>query len=122
MGSVGYLTAKNGGFWPGQFRFATCLTQWIEATGDPRAVAALWRFAPKLSAQMNKTKLGYTDWSAARAQEMVGAYQWLLDNHGRNASAQQVQDAVGLMGLLTEQGYDWPTWILGSQAGLRRAL
>lgn len=93
------------------FRFATCLTQYIEATGDERAVRALWRFAPVLDAQLNHTHLGYTDWSAARAQEMTGAYQWLMDNYASNATSTQVKGALSLMSTLDKQGFDWIGWI-----------
>jgi len=93
------------------FRFATCVNQYIEATGDARALKALWTFAGRLLAYLEKTPFPEGDWSQSRWQELVMAYQWLLDYGAANATKAQIGTVVDLMAIAKKQGFDWAGWL-----------
>jgi hypothetical protein len=91
--------------WP-TFRFLTCLTQYIDYTGDLRAVDAMIAFGNTL-----KSKMNLRVWAFARAEEAAKAYEWLLSSRfapteGSNAS----KTALEIIDLALQHGANWTQW------------
>ena len=99
----------RGDPWP-TFRFLTCLTQYIDFTGDLQAVDAMIAFGNTL-----KSKMNLQVWGFARAVEAARAYEWLLTSRfapteGSNASATALQ----IIDLALQHGANWPEWYASS--------
>ena len=94
------------------FRFLMGLVQYIDATGDARAVASMWTYAGRLLARLVNNPLPKGDWSHSRWQELLEAYQWLLSSaHGAAATDEQRSAAWALMRVARAQGFPWAAWI-----------
>ena len=89
--------ASNDDWWP-RMVMLKALTQYQEATGDPRVIPMMKRyFAYQLQALPARP---LTSWGKFRWQDQVLTVLWLYDRTGDPA-------LVRLMHVLREQGYDW---------------
>eukprot|EP01051_Picozoa_sp_SAG22_P002042 SAG22_NODE_86_length_21440_cov_288.248700_29_plen_627_part_00 len=106
------------------YRFLTCLAQWWELTSDDRVAPAMFRFAglyqsflalhpldirPKRTAGFAGG--GKDSFSQVRTEEIVLAYQWLLDTHGKGASNRELAAVNSLLWTLDAEGFDWASWV-----------
>lgn len=83
--------------WP-VFVMMKVLTQYQEATRDPRVIPALTRFLRTLHKQLAERPL--FDWNRMRWQDGVVSVYWLYDRTGEKW-------LLDLAAKLHEQGYDW---------------
>jgi hypothetical protein len=83
--------------WP-VFVMMKVLTQYAEATGDPRVEPALARFLRRLEAQMKERPL--FDWNRMRWQDGVLSVFWLYDRTGEAW-------LLELAARMQDQGFDW---------------
>ena len=83
--------------WP-RFVLLKALTQWQEATGDPRVVPALTRFCRALEGELNEAPLA--EWARARWADLVLSLHWLHDRTGEPW-------LLGVAARVREQGYNW---------------
>jgi hypothetical protein len=88
---------KNIDWWPNMV-MAKALTQYAEATGDPRVVPLLSKYFAYHAAQLDKRPLH--EWAQYRWQEEVLTILWLYNRTGDPA-------LVDLAKKLKAQGYDW---------------
>ena len=105
------------------YRFLTCLTQWWELTADPRVGPAMFRFAGLYQRFLDAHPLnmkpngpafaggGKDSFSQIRTEEIVLAYQWLLDTHGEAASDRDLATVNTLLWTLDKEGFDWASWV-----------
>ena len=105
------------------YRFLTCLAQWWELTADPRVVPAMFRFAGLFQRFLDAHPLnirptgtdfaggGKDSFSQVRTEEIVLAYQWLLDTHGKSASERDLATVNTLLWTLDKEGFDWASWV-----------
>ena len=105
----------NGSVWS-SYRFATCLGQWYEATGDARVGAAFFKYNRVLHDFLVAEPLSTGSWAQVRWQEMLVACQWLLDVFGHEASQAELDATWSLMELLVRQGFDWVGWVDSTEA------
>ena len=83
--------------WP-VFVMLKVLTQYHEATGDPRVLPAMQRFLRCLEAQLAERPL--FDWNKFRWQDLVLSIHWLYDRSDEDW-------LLDLAATAREQGYDW---------------
>ncbi|MCE5276475.1 MAG: beta-L-arabinofuranosidase domain-containing protein [Planctomycetaceae bacterium] len=83
--------------WP-LFIVFKVLTQWHEATGEPRALTALQRGLKAMIDVLPKRPL--RDWGKSRWGDLVVSAQWLFDRTGEAW-------LLELSALAAAQGYDW---------------
>jgi hypothetical protein len=83
--------------WP-VFVFLKALTQYAEATRDPRVVPAMSRFFERLAVELDRRPL--FEWNRMRWQDGVLSVYWLLERTGDPS-------LPGLARRLQQQGYDW---------------
>ena len=105
------------------YRFLTCLAQWWELTLDPRVAPAMFRFAGLYQSFLDRHPLnvrpngtvfaggGKDSFSQIRTEEIVLSYQWLLDNHGKDASERDLATVNTLLWTLDQEGFDWASWV-----------
>ena len=89
---------SNDDWWP-RIVMLKVLTQYYEATGDPRVIPAMQRYFDYQLAELPKR--GLRDWGRFRWQDDALSVIWLYNRKG-NAKL------LDLMQLLHAQGYDWP--------------
>jgi uncharacterized protein len=87
----------NDDWWP-RIVMLKVLTQYHEATGDPRVIPAMQRYFAYQAQELPKRKL--RDWGKFRWQDEALSIVWLY-NHAPDPKL------LDLMRLLREQGYDW---------------
>ena len=88
---------SNDDWWP-RIVMLKVLTQYHEATGDPRVIPAMQRYFEYQLAEMPKRRL--RDWGKFRWQDEALSVIWLYNRTG-NAKL------LDLLQLLHAQGYDW---------------
>jgi uncharacterized protein len=88
---------KNTDWWPNMV-MAKVLTQYQEATGDPRVVPLLTRYFAHHLAEMDKRPL--KEWAIYRWQDEAVAILWLYNRTGD-------QKLLELARRLQKQGFDW---------------
>jgi DUF1680 family protein len=88
---------KNTDWWPNMV-MAKALTQYAEATGDPRVVPLLTKYFAYHAALLNQRPLH--EWAQYRWQEEVLTVLWLYNRTGDPA-------LLDLARKLKTQGYDW---------------
>ena len=88
---------SNDDWWP-RIVMLKVLTQYHEATGDPRIIPVMQRYFDHQLAELPKRPL--RDWSKFRWQDEVLSVIWLYNRTG-NAKL------LDLMQLLDSQGHDW---------------
>ncbi len=88
---------SNDDWWP-RIVMLKVLTQYHEATGDPRVIPAMQRYFEHQLAELPKR--GLRDWGKFRWQDEALSIIWLYNRTG-NAKL------LELMQLLRAQGYDW---------------
>lgn len=88
---------SNEDWWP-PIIMLKALTQYHEATGDPRVIPVLTRYFAYQSSQLSSRPL--RDWGRFRWQDEVLSVVWLYNRTGDN-------DLLKLAHLLHQQGYDW---------------
>jgi len=95
-GSIG--PASNNDWWP-RYVMLKALTQYQEATGDPRVIPLMERYFAYQAANLDKQPL--KEWAIYRWQDEALTLIWLYDRTG---------DAklLDLARKLREQGYYWP--------------
>lgn len=94
-GSIG--PAKNNDWWP-NFVMLKVLTQWQEATGDPRVIPLMQKYFVYQAKQIDQRPL--FEWAQYRWQDEVLSLFWLYNRTGN----------PGLLDLarkLKDQGHDW---------------
>lgn len=101
-GWLGPLTSK--GYqpkdpWP-TFVVLKAMTQYFEATNDPRVIPAMRKNAACLADLLKKQPLFV--WGQSRWMDLVLSLHWLYDRTGDDK-------LLKLAALAKEQGYDWPT-------------
>ena len=90
---------SNDDWWP-RMVMLKVLTQYHEATGDPRVIPAMQRYFEYQIAELPKR--GLRDWGKFRWQDEALSVIWLYNRTG-NAKL------LDLLQLLHAQGYDWLT-------------
>lgn len=90
---------SNDDWWP-RMVMLKVLTQYHEATGDPRVIPAMQRYFEYQIAELPKR--GLRDWGKFRWQDEALSIIWLYNRTG-NAKL------LDLLQLLHAQGYDWLT-------------
>jgi DUF1680 family protein len=88
---------KNVDWWPNMIMLMV-LTQYQEATGDPRVVPLMTRYFAYHAAQANARPLH--EWAAYRWQDEVVSILWLYERTGDAA-------LLDLARTLHQQGFDW---------------
>jgi uncharacterized protein len=89
--------ASNNDWWP-RMVMLKVLTQYEEATDDPRIIPFLTKYFQYELAELPKRPL--QDWGKYRWQDNVYTVLWLYNRTGDN-------DLLALARLLHKQGYDW---------------
>jgi len=85
--------------WP-TFVVLKAMTQYAEATHDPRVVPAIQRNLRRLHALLQETPL--YDWGKSRWADLLLSVFWLYDRTGE-------EWLLALADLVHEQGFDWPS-------------
>ncbi|MDQ6675889.1 MAG: glycoside hydrolase family 127 protein, partial [Acidobacteriota bacterium] len=88
---------KNLDWWPNMLMLKA-LTQYQEATGDPRVIPFFEKYVAYQLSNIDKRPLH--EWAVFRWQDEVVSLIWLYDRTGSQA-------ALELAGKLHKQGYDW---------------
>ena len=83
--------------WP-LFVLFKALTQYQEATGDPRIIPALLRCARKIDVEVSRTPL--YEWAHFRGADLVVSLHWLYERTGD-------QSLIPLAEKILTQSYDW---------------
>jgi DUF1680 family protein len=83
--------------WP-RFIVLKALTQWQEATGDPRVIPAMTRFLKMLGPLLDQKPLD--EWAKARWADLVLSIHWLYDRTGEDWLLDVAAKA-------RKQGFDW---------------
>ncbi len=89
--------ASNNDWWP-RMVMLKVLTQYQEATNDPRVIPFLTKYFQYELTELPKRPL--QDWGKYRWQDNVYTVLWLYNRTGNN-------DLLALARLLHQQGYDW---------------
>jgi len=84
--------------WP-RFVVLKALTQYHEATGDPRIIPAMLRFLRRLAAVVDERPL--RSWGRYRWADLVVSILWLHERTGEPW-------LPGLAATIRDQGFDWP--------------
>jgi uncharacterized protein len=95
-GSIG--PASNKDWWP-RFVMLKALTQYQEATGDPRVIPLMQRYFAYQAANLDKEPL--KEWAIVRWQDEALSVLWLYNRTGD-------PKLLDLVRKLREQGYYWP--------------
>ncbi len=90
--------ASNDDWWP-RMVMLKVLTQYQEATGDPRVIPFMERYYAYQYAQLPKRPL--RDWGKFRWQDEALCVLWLYNRNGD-------PKLLDLVRLLHQQGFDWP--------------
>ena len=88
---------SNDDWWP-RIVMIKALTQYQEATGDPRVIPVLTRYLKYQLSQLPARPL--RDWARFRWQDELLSIQWLYNRTGDH-------DLITLANRLHQQGYDW---------------
>jgi DUF1680 family protein len=88
---------SNDDWWP-RFVMLKVLTQYQEATGDPRVIPLLQRYAAYQLTQLPKRPL--RDWGKFRWQDEALSIIWLYNRTGDKT-------LLDVLNLLHQQGHDW---------------
>jgi hypothetical protein len=94
-GAIGPV--KNEDWWP-NYVLLKALTQYFEATGDPRVIPLMERYIAYQNARLAERPL--KEWAIYRWADEVLSLVWLYNRTGNGA-------ALELARKLHEQGYDW---------------
>jgi len=94
-GSIGPLT--NQDWWP-RMIMLKALTQYQEATGDPRVIPLMQRYFAFQARELPKRPL--QDWGKYRWQDELVSVLWLYNRTGDSSLLNLARD-------LHDQGYDW---------------
>ena len=83
--------------WP-LFVLFKALTQYQEATGDPRIIPALLKCSQKIDVEVSKTPL--YEWAHFRGADLVVSLHWLYERTGDKS-------LIALADKILKQSYDW---------------
>jgi len=95
-GSIG--PEKNKDWWPNMIMLKV-LTQYQEATGDPRVIPLMEKYFAYQSSSLAKSPL--VSWAVYRWQDELASVLWLYNRTGNAKLLELVQQLKG-------QGFDWP--------------